>query len=170
MATHLEHFQDLLSANEGFRSAFGPDDAGAAKIPSRELVVLTCMDARVDPWRTFGLAAGESHTLRNAGGRVSQDALRSIAISATALGTRRVAVVHHTDCGMLGDEEVLRSALRARGLDVADDEPLLTFSDLEEGVREDVALLRGHPLVPGDVVVAGFVYDVATGEVRPVTA
>lgn len=159
-------FVDLLEGNARFVEGF--DLAGASKVPTRELVVLTCMDARVDPWRIFDLGAGETHLLRNAGGRASEDAVRSIAVSSAALGTKRVAVVHHTDCGMLGDEASLRAAVRARGAEVSPDDRFLTFDDVEGSVREDVAILRASRLVPVDLEIAGFLYDVATGEVRPV--
>lgn len=166
MTPSLAGFEDLMEGNARFVSGF--DLADAAKVPTRQVVVLTCMDARVDPWRTFDLGAGEAHVLRNAGGRASDDAVRSIAVSAAALGTKRVAVVHHTDCGMLGDEASVREAVQRRGGEVSPDDRFLTFDDVEGSVREDVATLQGSRLVPDDLEIAGFLYDVATGTVRPV--
>lgn len=166
MSQSLPPFDDVLEGNRSFAERF--PDAGAAKVPTRELVVLSCMDARVDPWRALGLGAGEAHVLRNAGGRASDDAIRSIAVSSAALGTRRVAVVHHTDCGMLGREDDLRAAVAERtGRDVGE-HAFLTFDDVEGSVRDDVHALRGSPLVPDDLVIAGFLYDVATGRLAPV--
>lgn len=161
-------FSDLLDANRRFVAGFGAEHRDAEKVPTRQLVILTCMDARVEPWPALGVSAGEAHTLRNAGGRVSEDVIRSIAASVAALGTERVAVIHHTDCGMKGDDETVRSALRDRGGDVGDDFRFLTFSDDEDAVREDVRILRASPIVPSDVAVEGFLYDVGSGELRPV--
>lgn len=167
MSPHLPQFDDLLEGNRAFCEQF--TDADAAKVPTRELVVLSCMDARVDPLRALGLELGDAHILRNAGGRASQDAIRSIAVSAAALGTQRVAVVHHTDCGMLGDEDALRQAITGRtGRAVPADVALLAFDDAEGSVREDVRTLRDSPLVPDDLVIAGFLYDVTTGALTSV--
>ena len=123
--------------------------------PARHLVVITCMDARVDPAQALGLAAG--------------DALRSLVISQQLLGTREVLVVHHTDCGMLTfTNDQLRDRLREHlGAD-ASGVDFLPFADLEQSVRDDVATIRASPLVPDDVAVRGFVYDVRSGRLREV--
>jgi carbonic anhydrase len=162
----LPEFDDLLDGNRRFAAAFV--DSEASKVPTRELVVLSCMDARVDPWRALGLGPGEAHILRNAGGRASPDAVRSIAVSAATLGTRRVAVVHHTDCGMLGSEEQIRRAVTERGGRGGAEVDFLTFTDLEGSIRDDVAALRRSSWVPDDLQIAGFLYDVATGQLCPV--
>lgn len=142
--------------------------AGLSAPPRRKLAVLTCMDARLDPAAAFGLEPGDAHVIRNAGGRASDDALRSLAASVHLLGVETVLVVHHTSCGMAGSEESMREALAsASGRDVGDLE-LLTFDDLEESVREDVARLRDWPLLPSTLDVHGFVFDVATGALDPV--
>lgn len=162
MTESPSEFSDVVERNAAFAAAF--DDRGAAKVPARQLVVVTCMDARVDAWRALGLGPGDAHVLRNAGGRVSADVERSVAVSAAALGTRRVAVVHHTDCGMLGPEDGIRDAVATRtGRAVPAGTRFLAFDDAEESVREDVRLLRESPLVPDDVALAGFLYDVGTG-------
>lgn len=142
--------------------------AGLSAPPRRKLAVLTCMDARLDPAAAFGLEPGDAHVIRNAGGRASDDALRSLTVSAQLLGVETVLVVHHTSCGMAGSEGSMREALAsASGRDVGDLE-LLTFDDLEESVREDVARLRDWPLLPSTLDVRGFIFDVATGALEPV--
>jgi carbonic anhydrase len=135
--------------------------------PGRRLAIVVCMDARIDPARAFGLEEGDAHVIRNAGGRIA-DALRSLAISQTLLGTEEVMIVHHTDCGMLTfTDESLRATLRERGVD-ADDVAFLPFIDVEESVRADLAAYERSPLVRHDVPVRGFVYDVRTGRVHEV--
>ncbi|HEX9765888.1 MAG TPA: carbonic anhydrase [Nitriliruptorales bacterium] len=170
MTQSLPKFADLIEGNRRFVASFSDEEAEASKVPTRELVVVSCMDARVDPWRALGLGPGEAHIVRNAGGRASQDTVRSIAVSAAALGTRRVAVIHHTDCGMLGSEEQIRAAVRERGAEVDDGVEFLTFTDSEDSVRDDVRTLRASPLVPDDLEIAGFLYDVATGQLTAIPA
>lgn len=157
----------LIERNRGFAAAF---DQGNLPIPPAErLAILTCMDARVDPLRAFGLRLGDAHMIRNAGGRASDDALRSLIISANLLQVRSVAVVHHTDCGMQTfTDEALRTRLAEElGVD-ASGLRFLPFSDLEESVREDVRRIRSSPFLPPDLVVGGFVYDVRSGLLREV--
>ncbi len=132
--------------------------------PGRKVAVLVCMDARIDPAKVLGLEEGDAHVIRNAGGRASDDAIRSLAISQQLLGTREIIVIHHTDCGMLTfTNEQLRDQLRrdlgadASGID------FLPFSDLPRSVREDVAALRASPLLLPDIPIAGLIYDVHTG-------
>ena len=157
----------ILAANERHAATFTTGELPMP--PARRLAILTCMDARIDPAKALGLAEGDAHVIRNAGGRASDDALRSLVISQQLLGTREVVVVHHTDCGMLTfTNDQLRDRLRrelgadASGID------FLAFSDLEASVREDVATIRSSPLIPDDVSVRGFVYDVQTGRLREV--
>ncbi len=138
--------------------------------PRRKLALVLCMDARIDPFASFGLEVGDAHILRNAGGRVV-DAVRSLVISQTQLGTREVAIVHHTECGMMTfrDDEI-RATLRSDlGVD-ASHVAFLPFRDLEESVRDDLAYYRQQPLLRQDIPVRGFVYDVGTGLLREVAA
>ena len=157
----------ILEANRRYAAGFAT--GGLPMPPARRLAVLTCMDARIDPAKALGLAEGDAHVIRNAGGRASDDALRSLVISQQLLGTREVLVIHHTDCGMVTfTNEQLRERLR-RDLN-ADASALdfLPFADLEGSVRQDVATIRASPLVPDDISVRGFVYDVRTGRLREV--
>ena len=161
------HVTTVLEANRAYADAF---DRGDLEIPpARPLLVLTCIDARLDPAAFLGLAIGDGHVLRNAGGRVTDDVVRSAAISSWLLGTREFLVIHHTDCGMAKfTNEALHGMIRdATGVDVSD-EDFLPFSDVEESVRDDVARLRDVKTLPEDVRVTGFVYDVRTGEISEV--
>jgi carbonic anhydrase len=126
------------------------------------------MDARIDPEPALGIELGDAHVIRNAGGRVV-DALRSLAISQTLLGTEEVAIIHHTDCGMLtfNDESIRRKLREERGVD-ATDIAFLPFDDLEQSVRDDIAAYQRSPLVRHDVPVKGFIYDVNSGALREV--
>jgi carbonic anhydrase len=137
--------------------------------PSRRIAVLACMDARLIPTRVLGLDEGEAHVIRNAGGVVTDDAIRSLAISQNLLGTEEIILIHHTDCGMLTftDEELAdrleqetgqRPGWRAQA-----------FSDLEQDVRDSLAHLKESPFIPKKDSIRGFVYDVKTGELREVT-
>ena len=157
---------ETLKANERYAADF---KKGALPLPpARKLAVVVCMDARIDPAKALGLSEGDAHVIRNAGGRVSE-ALRSLAISQTLLGTEEVAVIHHTDCGMLtfSDESIRVQLREQRGAD-ADHVAFLPFHDLDQSVRDDLAAYRGSPLVRKDVPLRGFVYDVKTGRLREV--
>ena len=158
---------ELLAANERYAAGFDQGDLPPSS--ARHLAILVCMDARIDPAKILGLAEGDAHVLRNAGGRASDDALRSLAIAHELLGTREVVVVHHTDCGMMSfTNDQLRQRLRARlGVDAAGID-FLPFSDLDQSVRDDVATIRASPLVPDDIAVSGVVYDVRSGRLRRV--
>lgn len=158
---------EVLGSNRRYAAGF--DRGELPSPPARRLAVLTCMDARLDPLAFLGLGLGDAHVLRNAGGRATDDAIRSLIVSSHLLGTQTVLVVHHTDCGMLGlsDEEVRERVRQAVGTDPAGID-FLPFSDLDEGVREDVRRIRACPFLPADVAVWGLVYDVRTGALRPV--
>jgi carbonic anhydrase len=160
--------EELEANNDRFWTSFTGSQLGAA--PARKLVVLTCMDARMDPLRMLGLRAGDAHIVRNAGGRVSDDAIRSLVISQQLLGTRQVVVIHHTNCGLFNvTNDELRQRLRpilGHGVGGLDFLPL--GPDVTESVRADVKSLRQHPLLAPDTVVHGFVYDVATGRIAAV--
>ncbi|HEX5614933.1 MAG TPA: carbonic anhydrase, partial [Acidimicrobiia bacterium] len=131
--------------------------------PARHLVVLACMDARLDLFRLLGLEIGDAHILRNAGGRVTDDMIRSLVLSSTALGTREIVVIHHTGCGLhqRTDDELRVAVTERTGAD-ASGMVFFPFDDVARSVRDDVAALRAHPLLP-DMTVWGGVYDVATG-------
>ncbi len=158
---------EFLAANERYAAGFDKGDLPLP--PARRVAVLVCMDARIDPAKALGLAEGDAHVIRNAGGRASDDALRSLAISHELLGTREVVVVHHTDCGMLTfTNDQIRQRLRDRlGAD-ASGVDFLPFGDLDQSVRDDVATIRSSPLIPDDIAVSGFVYDVRSGRLRRV--
>ncbi len=158
---------ETLQANTRYAADF---NKGALPLPpARHLAVVVCMDARIDPARALGLGEGDAHVIRNAGGRVSE-ALRSLAISQTLLATKEVAVIHHTDCGMLTftDESIRKQLREQRGAD-ADNVAFLPFHDLDQSVRDDLAAYKKSQLVRQDVPVRGFVYDVKTGRLREVT-
>lgn len=161
-------FEEFVRDNEGYARSFEAGDLPAP--PVRRVAVVTCMDARLDPERFLGLGLGEAHVIRNAGGRVSDDALRSLVISQRLLGTDEVVIIHHTDCGMMNFEnEDIREKIRSDlGAD-ASSVDFLPFPDLEQSVLDDVAAVRGSELVPDGVTVTGAVYEVETGRLREVT-
>jgi carbonic anhydrase len=156
----------LLSNARSYAASFDKGDLPLP--PSKKVAVLACMDARLIPTRVLGLNEGEAHVIRNAGGVVSDDAVRSLAISQHLLGTEEIILIHHTDCGMLTftDEE-----LAAKLGQEAGERPAWTaqaFSDLEQDVRDSIARIRESPFIPKTDRVRGFVYDVKTGELREV--
>ncbi|MGK3961514.1 beta-class carbonic anhydrase [Sorangium sp. So ce118] len=159
---------ELLHANEAYAARFAK--GSLALPPGRKVAIVACMDARLDPARALGLEEGDAHVIRNAGGRVVE-ALRSLAISQTLLGTEAVVIVHHTDCGMLTftDDELRQKLRQTRSAD-ADHVAFLPFSDLDQSVRDDIAVYRSSPLVRKDIPVRGFIYDVRTGKLREVEA
>jgi len=173
--------EEVLQANEEYASAFGAKSALALP-PARGFAILTCMDARLDPAKYAGLSEGDAHVIRNAGGRASDDAIRSLVISYKLLGTKEWFIIHHTNCGMeFFTDEVIRgllansletAALGADGFyDVgagpgsAEAKYLdwLTISDNAQSVTEDVSRVRAHPLVPARIPIYGYIYDVTTG-------
>ena len=135
--------------------------------PARKLAVVTCMDARIDVYRLLDLKLGDAHVIRNAGGLITEDALRSLSLSLALLGTREVMVIQHTGCGLNGDEADLRERVAA----ATGAEPpfqIGAFDDLEESVRRQLEVLRSTPHLVGYESLRGFVYDVETGELREV--
>ncbi|HEV8638576.1 MAG TPA: carbonic anhydrase [Chloroflexota bacterium] len=158
---------ELLNANQRYAAGFTKGDLPMP--PGRRLAVLVCMDARIDPARALGLEEGDAHVIRNAGGRASDDAIRSLAISQQLLGTREIVVVHHTDCGMTTfSNGQLRDKLATElGADASRID-FLPFTDLEQSVRDDLRTLRTSPLLLKDVPISGFVYDVRTGRLSRV--
>jgi carbonic anhydrase len=150
----------LLQNNADYAQRMSHGDLPAA--PAKELAVVTCMDARIDAYRILGLEPGEAHVIRNAGGSVTEDVLRSLVVSQHVLGTREVAVIQHTQCGMSGlDEEGLESRVE-QSTGTAPPFPLGGFADLEENLRSSVERIEESPLLRFEAV-RGFVYDVTTG-------
>ena len=160
---------ELVQANEHFAGGAGELADNPAMPPARGVAILTCMDARIVPARIFGLEEGDAHVIRNAGGS-AREGLRSLVISERLLGTKAVAVIKHTDCGMLTFENEDLHAKVKEDLDAdSSDIDFLPFSDLEGAVRDDVRFLKDSPLVPDDIEVRGFVYDVRTRRLSEVT-
>ncbi len=152
---------NILDAASAYTSTFVPNQHTAA--PARHVVVLTCMDARLDLFRLLGLNIGDSHLLRNAGGRATDDALRSLVLSTNALDTREIVVIHHTGCGLhqISNEQIADRVEELSGTRPAMD--FFPFDEENESVRTDVARIAACPYLPPDVVVWGAVYDVHTG-------
>ncbi|HEX6445448.1 MAG TPA: carbonic anhydrase [Streptosporangiales bacterium] len=158
---------ELLVNAAAHQAAFTGGDRPAP--PARRVSVLTCMDARIEPFSLLGLQPGDAHVLRNAGGVVTADVRRSLAVSQRALGTTEVMVIQHTTCGMLGlDDEELLAELEADVGSRPDWTPH-GFTDLDENVRRSLALLRADPFLPHRDQVRGFVYDIGDGSLREVT-
>ena len=138
--------------------------------PSRRVAILACMDARLTVSQLAGVKTGEAHVIRNAGGIATEDAIRSLIISNELLGTREFAVINHTDCGMLTFKDSdLQGRLRNKFGNSAPSLQFHSFSNLEENVRSQVNKIKNHPLIPKDISVSGFIYDVETGLLRKAT-
>jgi carbonic anhydrase len=160
--------EEFLKANENYAASFQKGDLPMP--PARKVAILTCMDARIDPARVLGLEEGDAHVVRNAGGRASDDAIRSLIISEQLLGTGTVLVIHHTDCGMLTfSNEDLRDKLQDEFHTSADEIDFLPFKDLEQSVRDDIAALKNSPFIPDTISISGFIYDVHSGKLLPVS-
>jgi carbonic anhydrase len=173
---------EVLDANAKYSAGFA-NKGKLAMPPARRLAILTCMDARLDPAKFAGLAEGDAHVIRNAGGRASDDAIRSLVISYKLLGTNEFFVIHHTECGMLYFTNDVMRGLLASSLETAqltadgfkdvgkgpgsrEGEYIdwLTFKDQKQAVLDDVARIATHPLVPKTIPVHGFIFDVKTGK------
>jgi carbonic anhydrase len=162
--------EEVLQANAAYAAQF---TLGALPIPpARKLAVVACMDARLTVEAALGLATGDAHIIRNAGGLVTEDALRSLIISHSLLGTREFILIEHTDCGMLTfkDEELRARLEKQTGARAETPAAFLAFPDLEENVREQIAKVRAHPWIPKEIPVRGFIYDVKTGRLGEVRA
>ncbi|HZU02464.1 MAG TPA: carbonic anhydrase [Ktedonobacteraceae bacterium] len=160
--------QEFLKANEAYAANFQKGDLPMP--PARHVAVLTCMDARLHPSRFLGLQEGDAHVIRNAGGRASEDAIRSLVISEQLLGTNTIVVIHHTDCGMLTfSNSDLRAKIKQDLHANADSIDFLPFGNLEQSVRDDVATLKASPLIPDNIEISGFIYDVESGKLIPVS-
>src|ERR1700738_5183742 len=156
-------FDDLLRANRRYRTEF--HDSGVAGTAARGLAVLTCIDSRIDPLAMLGLRAGDAKIIRNAGARVTDDSLRSLVLAANLLGVTRVCVVQHTDCAMVGaTEDEMRARIGAmRGVD-ATGWDFLTSTDQMASLHGDIARIESCALLPPDLEVGGFIFDVHRGE------
>jgi carbonic anhydrase len=178
--------REVLAANQKYASDFG-DRSKLAMPPARHFAILTCMDARLDPAKFAGLAEGDAHVIRNAGGRASDDAIRSLVISYKLLGTREWLVIHHTNCGMeFFTNEVMRGLLassletaqlseqgfkdvgKGPGSRAGEYIEWLTIRDQEQSVRDDVQRIREHALVPKNIAISGYIYDVRSGTLKEV--
>lgn len=177
---------EVLAVNAAYASAFG-SKSELAMPPARRFAILTCMDARLDPARFAGLKEGDAHVIRNAGGRASDDAIRSLVISYKLLGTAEWFVIHHTNCGMEFFTDATMRDLLAQSLETAELGPdgfrdvgtgpgsaeghhisWLAIADQQQSVADDVRRIRNHPLVPKRIPIYGYIYDVATGRLKEV--
>ena len=157
---------ELLKNNESYAQGFDPAELPLP--PAKRLAVVACMDARLDPQRLLGLSEGDAHVIRNAGGVVTDDVIRSLTISQRLLGTKEIALIHHTDCGMLGfrDDELKQRVLEDTG--IRPPFAFEAFSDLDDDVRQSIARIEASPFVPEKGGIRGFVYQVETGRLREV--
>jgi carbonic anhydrase len=157
---------DVVRNNEQYASTFDKGDLPLP--PARKLAVVACMDARIVVSRVLGLEEGDAHVIRNAGGIITDDAIRSLAISQRLLGTEEIVLIHHTDCGMLtfSDDDFKRSIQQETGVKPA--WAAEAFGDLDEDVRQSIARIEASPFIPHKNV-RGFVYEVETGRLREVS-
>jgi len=157
----------LLENAESYATRF---DRGELPLPpARKVAVVACMDARLNPYGLLGLQEGDAHVIRNAGGVITDDEIRSLSISQRLLGTEAIMLIHHTDCGMLtfGDDDFRRQVQEDTG--IKPEWPAEAFDDLDEDVRQSIARIKASPFVPRKDQVRGFVYDVHDGSLREVT-
>jgi carbonic anhydrase len=158
---------ELLANNERYAAGF--DKADLPLPPAKKVAVVTCMDARLSPYVMLGLQEGDAHIIRNAGGVVTDDEIRSLAISQRLLGTEEIIVIHHTDCGMLTFKDDDFKAQIQEDTGIKPTWSAEAFSDLEEDVRQTVARIRTSPFIPNKDSIRGFVYEVETGRLREVS-
>jgi carbonic anhydrase len=155
-------FDDILGANRAYAATFTL--GGLSPQAAKELAIVTCMDTRIEPLQMLGLVPGDAKIMRNAGGRVNDDVLRSLVLAVHLLGVRRICVVQHTRCALVGaDNAALRADVGARAGADATDWDFLPIDDQDRVLAADVAAVRACALLPDDLVVGGFVYDVDTG-------
>jgi carbonic anhydrase len=176
--------REVLEANSSYVESFG-DKAKLTGAPRRRMAILTCMDARMDPAKFCGLAEGDAHVIRNAGGRASDDAIRSLVVSCKLMGTTDWFVIHHSGCGMQAyTDEQIRHMLGLDSEDVQNEAAAwkhvwrsartpanmewMTFTDLAQSIVEDVQRIRTHPLVPASVAIYGYIYHIHHGTLEPV--
>ena len=158
---------ELLQNNAAYAESFDKGDLPLP--PGKGVAVVACMDARLDVHKILGLEEGDAHVIRNAGGVITDDEIRSLTISQRLLGTREIVLIHHTDCGMLTftDEELRQQIHEEAG--IKPHFAMESFSDLEEDVHQSIARIRNSPFIPDKDSVRGFVYEVETGRLREVT-
>ena len=158
---------ELLRNNERYANSFDKGDLPMP--PAKQIAIVTCMDARLSPYVMLGLSEGDAHVIRNAGGVITDDEIRSLVISQRLLGTREVMLIHHTDCGMLtfSEEEVKGQIQEETG--IKPPFALESFTDLEENVRQSIRRIETSPFIPHKDSVRGFIYEVETGRLREVT-
>lgn len=163
----MSYFERFLKTNQAYADLHGT--AHLPLKPKTHVAIVTCMDSRLHVAPALGLALGDAHILRNAGGRITDDMIRSLVISQQQMGTREIVVLHHTDCGAqtFTNEDFAAQLKRDLGVDV-EGQDFLPFADPGESVREDMEILRKSPLIPDDVVISGAVYDVDTGRLTEV--
>jgi carbonic anhydrase len=159
---------DLVRNNDSYASSFKKGDLPLP--PARHVAVVACMDARLDVHKILGLQEGDAHVIRNAGGAVTDDAIRSLAISQRLLGTREIILIHHTDCGMLTfkDDDLKKKIEAETG--IRPEFALEAFSDLDDDVRQSIARIKASPFIPHKSNIRGFVYDVRSGKLLEVGA
>ena len=158
---------DLLQNNERYAQSFDKGDLPLP--PGKGVAVVACMDARLDVHKILGIEEGDAHVIRNAGGVITDDEIRSLAISQRLLGTREIILIHHTDCGMLtfSDDELKQQIQNDVG--IKPHFPMESFSDLEEDVRQSIARIQASPFILHKDSVRGFIYEIETGRLREVT-
>jgi carbonic anhydrase len=163
----MSTIDELLESNRSFAAAF--DQGGLPLPPARKVAIVACMDARLNPYPILGLKLGEAHVIRNAGGVITDDEIRSLAISQHLLGTEEIMLIHHTDCGMLtfNDREFADRLESETGQ--RPEWEARSFGDLDQDVRDSIKRIKDSPFILRTDGVRGFVYDVATGELREVT-
>ena len=163
----MSYFKNFLKANQAYVTLHGEYHLPIK--PKTKVAIVTCMDSRLHVAPALGLGLGDAHILRNAGGRVTEDMIRSLVISQQQMGTREIVVLHHTDCGAqtFNNEDFQEHLKCELGVDVSGQD-FLPFQDVDESVREDMKLLRECPLIPDDVIISGAVYDVDTGSMREI--
>ena len=158
---------ELLRNAEAYKASFDKGDLPLP--PARKIAILACMDARLNPYGLLGLQEGDAHVIRNAGGVITDDEIRSLAISQRLLGTEEIVLIHHTDCGMLtfSDDDFRRSIQDDTG--IKPEWAAEAFGDLDEDVRQSIARIKASPFIPRKDGIRGFVYEVETGRLREVT-
>ena len=163
----MSYFENFLKANQAYVELHG--ELHLPIKPKTKVAIVTCMDSRLHVAPALGLALGDAHILRNAGGRVTEDMIRSLVISQQHMGTREIVVLHHTDCGaQTFNNEDFHEHLKCELVVDVSGQDYLPFQDIDESVREDMKLLRECPLIPDDVIISGAVYDVDTGSMREI--
>ncbi len=165
----MSNLKQILESNKNYTDDFG-EKANLPMPPGRKVSVLTCMDARLDPAKFMGLDEGDAHVIRNAGGRASEDAIRSLVISYKLLGTNEFYVIHHSDCGMesFTDKDMKEKFEGIENNSHIENIDWLTINNQQESVKSDVDKIKNHPLIPKDIPVHGFIFDVKTGKLNEV--